>query len=103
MLYTYPGYIIWGRTQKCPSAGLANFLDWVTEYFDVRDDTPISITKRDIPLSYMPFQRLLQVRSQVPPRYSGFGHAMAGTTQLLLAGYPLCCQRWTQGGRSLAC
>ena len=21
VLYTYPGYIIWGRTQKCPSVG----------------------------------------------------------------------------------
>ena len=34
VLYTYPGYVIWCRMQKCPSAGLANFLDWVTEYFD---------------------------------------------------------------------
>ena len=62
--HNYPGYVIWGRTQKCPSAGLANFLDCVTEYFDVRDDTPISVTKRDTPLSYMPLPEPFQPEVQ---------------------------------------
>ena len=42
------------RNAHLLAVGPANFLDWVIEYFDVRDDTLISITKRNAPLSYMP-------------------------------------------------
>ena len=58
VVYTYPGYVIWGRTQKCPSVGLANFMEWATNYFDIQDypgtDQPITVVRRDVPLNCLP-------------------------------------------------
>ena len=31
VLHKYPGYYLWGKEQKSPSKGLADFLDWATE------------------------------------------------------------------------
>ena len=44
VLYTYPGYVLWGQREKCPSKGLADFLAWVHEYFIVTDSEPIEVT-----------------------------------------------------------
>ena len=58
VVYTYPGYVIWGRPQKCPSLGLANFMEWATNYFDIQDhpgtNQPITVVRRDVPLNCLP-------------------------------------------------
>ena len=54
VLYTYPGYVLWGQREKCPSKGLADFLAWVHEYFVVADSEPIKVTRREQPLSSIP-------------------------------------------------
>ena len=53
VLHTYPGYVLWGQTQKCPSKCLGDFLNWVHEYYVVEDTDPIEVRRRDIPLSTM--------------------------------------------------
>ena len=35
VLHNYPGYYLWGKEQKSPSKGLADFLDWATENYEV--------------------------------------------------------------------
>ena len=54
VLYTYPGYVLWGQREKCPSRNLADFLAWVHEYFVVTDSEPIEFTRREHPLSSIP-------------------------------------------------
>ena len=54
VLYTYPGYVLWGQREKCPSKNLADFLAWVHEYFVVTDSEPIEVTRREHPLSSIP-------------------------------------------------
>ncbi|CAE7249187.1 RE2 [Symbiodinium natans] len=53
VLHTYPGYVLWGQTQKCPSKCLGDFLNWVHEHYVVEDTDPIEVRRRDIPLSTM--------------------------------------------------
>ncbi|CAE7255946.1 RE2 [Symbiodinium natans] len=53
VLHTYPGYVLWGQTQKCPSKCLGDFLNWVHEHCVVEDTDPIEVRRRDIPLSTM--------------------------------------------------
>ncbi|CAE7256176.1 AGM1 [Symbiodinium natans] len=53
VLHTYPGYVLWGQTQKCPSKCLGDFLNWVHEHYVVDDTDPIEVRRRDIPLSTM--------------------------------------------------
>ena len=31
VLHKFPGYYLWGKEQKSPSKGLADFLDWATD------------------------------------------------------------------------
>ncbi|CAE7246083.1 RE2 [Symbiodinium natans] len=53
VLHTYPGYVLWGQTQKCPSKCLGDFLNWVHEHYVVEDTDPIEVRRRDISLSTM--------------------------------------------------
>ena len=53
VLHTYPGYVLWGQSQKCPSKCLGDFLNWVHEHYVVEDTDPIEVRRRDIPLSTM--------------------------------------------------
>ena len=43
VLYTCPGYVLWGQKEKCPSILLAGFLSWVRECFTVVDSDPFEI------------------------------------------------------------
>ena len=35
VLRKYPGYCLWGKQQKSPSKGLADFLDWATDNYEI--------------------------------------------------------------------
>ena len=58
--HTYPGYVLWGQREKCPSKNLADFLAWVHEYYVVTDSEPIEVTRRERPLSETPVPVLEQ-------------------------------------------
>ena len=47
VLHAYPGYVLWGQTQKCPSKCLGDFLNWVHEYYVVEDSDPIEVGRRE--------------------------------------------------------
>ena len=60
VVHTYPGYVLWGQREKCPSKNLADFLAWVHEYYVVTDSEPIEVTRRERPLSETPVPMLEQ-------------------------------------------
>ena len=60
VVHTYPGYVLWGQREKCPSKNLADFLAWVHEYYVVTDSEPIEVTRRERPLSETPVPVLEQ-------------------------------------------
>ncbi|OLP90155.1 hypothetical protein AK812_SmicGene28317 [Symbiodinium microadriaticum] len=60
VVHTYPGYVLWGQREKCPSKNLADFLAWVREYYVVKDSEPIEVTRRERPLSETPVPVLEQ-------------------------------------------
>ena len=60
VVHTYPGYVLWGQREKCPSKNLADFLAWVHEYYIVTDSEPIEVTRREHPLSETPVPVLEQ-------------------------------------------
>ncbi|OLP87405.1 hypothetical protein AK812_SmicGene31376 [Symbiodinium microadriaticum] len=60
VVHTYPGYVLWGQREKCPSKNLADFLAWVHEYYIVTDTEPIEVTRREHPLSETPVPVLEQ-------------------------------------------
>jgi hypothetical protein len=49
VLHNYPGYYLWGKEQKSPSKGLADFLDWATENYEV-DGESNEVIPRMLPL-----------------------------------------------------
>ena len=48
-LHKYPGYYLWGKEQKSPSKGLADFLDWATDNYEV-DGESHEVIPRMLPL-----------------------------------------------------
>ncbi|CAE7265828.1 LYPLA1 [Symbiodinium sp. KB8] len=60
VVHTYPGYVLWGQREKCPSKNLADFLAWVHEDYIVTDSEPIEVTRREHPLSETPVPVLEQ-------------------------------------------
>ena len=49
VLQKFPGYYLWGKEQKSPSKGLADFLDWATDNYEV-DGESHEVIPRMLPL-----------------------------------------------------
>ena len=51
VLHRFPGYVIWGRSLKSVgSRDLADFLDWVQNYYVIHEQT-MEVERREIPLN----------------------------------------------------
>ena len=79
VVHTYPGYVLWGQREKCPSKNLADFRAWVHEYYVVTDSEPIEVTRREHPLSETPVPVLEQPAA--PSTGSPSFHALQGWLQ----------------------
>ena len=53
VLFRYPSYYVWGSTQRGPSKGLADFLDWVNAHYTV-DRESLEVLPREVPLEMAP-------------------------------------------------
>jgi len=53
IVHRFPGYVVWGRTQKSPSLYLARFLDYCQNYYIIDQET-MEVQRRDIPLDRTP-------------------------------------------------